>query len=220
MLKDNIQSILGEISNGNNLNEKITLVAATKTMPYEVINQAIQAGITVVAENRVQEFREKYDYIKGATHHFIGHLQTNKVKYLVGKVALIQSVDSQKLAEVISAEAQKKHVVQDILVEINIGGELSKSGFNPQNAVQAVKDISQLPAVRVIGLMAMLPKTDDQPLKESLCAKMRGIYELLKSEGLPFRHLSIGMSEDYKTAIRCGSNMIRLGSVIFGKRMV
>ena len=130
MLKDNIQKVLNQISGGNNLNEEITLVGATKTVSADIINQAIKYGLKVVAENKVQEFREKTDLIVGAEQHFIGHLQTNKVKYLVGKVALIHSVDSLHLASAIDERAKKINVVQPILAEINIGGELSKSGFN------------------------------------------------------------------------------------------
>lgn len=218
MLETNIERVLKEIAAGNDRGEPITLVAATKTVPADIINRAVECGVKIVAENRVQEFREKYPLIRGAVHHFIGHLQTNKVKYLIGKVALIQSVDSVNLANVISEEAAKKGALQDILVEVNIGGELSKSGFTPENTEEAVKEISALPRLRVKGLMAMLPKTEDERLKIDLCTKLRGIYDRLKAEGYPFEHLSIGMSEDYTTAIRCGSNMIRLGSALFGKR--
>ena len=218
MLKENLYKILSEISCGNNLGEKITLVGATKTMPVEIINQAISLGLQVVAENKVQEFREKTDFINGATQHFIGHLQTNKVKYLVGKVKLIQSVDSIHLAEEISKQATRKNVVQDILCEINIGGELSKSGFTPQNAMDSILEVSKLPNLRVCGLMAMLPHTDKENLLENLCKQMRELYDNLRSVGLPFTYLSMGMSNDYKIAIKNGSNMIRLGSIIFGKR--
>ncbi len=217
MFLENLKEVLAEISNGNNLGEKITLVGATKTVPIEDINLAVQNGLTVVAENRVQEFREKTDKVLGE-QQFIGHLQTNKVKYLVGKVTLIQSVDSFNLGKVISDQAVKKNVIQPILAEINIGGELSKSGFTPKNAVSSVLELSNLPNVKVTGLMAMLPHVDDENLLKGLCLEMRGIYEQLKSMGLPFKHLSIGMSADWKVAIKNGSNMIRLGSVIFGKR--
>lgn len=218
MLENNLKEILAEISGGNNLGEEITLVGATKTIDAIEINRAIELGLKVVAENRVQEFREKNQFIKNAEQQFIGHLQTNKVKYLVGKVSLIQSVDSMHLGQAISDECVKKNVSQDVLCEINIGGELSKSGFTPDNAENAVKSLSTLPRVRVIGLMAMLPHIDDKQQLQNLCLQMRGIYDKLKSEGYPFRYLSIGMSADYKIAIQNGSNMIRLGSSIFGKR--
>lgn len=219
MLKERVEAALAEISAGNDRGEPITLVAATKTVPAEIINEAISYGITAVAENRVQEFREKDALVSGADKQFIGHLQTNKVKYLVGKVSLIQSVDSFKLASVISETAQKRGVTQDILIEINIGGELSKSGFTPQNAVSSVKEISALPCLAVKGFMAMLPKTDDEKLKEKLCLQMRGLFDDVSKNVLPLKYLSVGMSGDYKTAIRCGSNMIRLGSALFGQRI-
>lgn len=218
MLKENLQKILDEIKDGNNLGEPITLVGATKTMSAETINQAVEFGLKVVAENRVQEFNLKHDKIVGATEHFIGHLQTNKVKYLVGKVDLIQSVDSIRLAAEIDRVAKNRNVVQDILVEINVGGELSKSGFNLESAFDAVKTLSSLENVRIKGLMAMLPHSDDISLLKDLCQKMRSVYDQLKNQGYDLSVLSMGMSSDYKIAIDNGSNMIRLGRTIFGER--
>lgn len=218
MLKENIRNVLNEIKNGNNLGEKITLVAATKTVPADVINQAISYGVRVVAENKVQEFREKTDKIVGAEQHFIGTLQTNKVKYLVGKVKLIHSTDNLKLAQEISSVAVKRNVVQDVLAEINVGGEQTKSGVSPDFAEEFVKTISKLPNIEVKGLMAMLPKTDDKKLIARLCLQMREIYDKLLREGFPFEYLSVGMSADYKIAIQNGSNTIRLGTSLFGKR--
>lgn len=218
MLKENIRNVLNEIKNGNNLGEKITLVAATKTVPADVINQAISYGVQVVAENKVQEFREKTDKIVGAEQHFIGTLQTNKVKYLVGKVKLIHSTDNLKLAQEISSVAVKRNVVQNVLAEINVGGEQTKSGVSPDFAEEFVKTISKLPNIEVKGLMAMMPKTDDKKLIARLCLQMREIYDKLLREGFPFEYLSVGMSADYKIAIQNGSNTIRLGTSLFGKR--
>ena len=219
MLKQNLEQIFSVIGGGNNLGEKITLVGASKTMPVETINQAIALGLKVVAENRVQEFNAKHGLIQGAEEQFIGHLQTNKVKYLVGKVSLIQSVDSIHLAEEINRQALKKGVVQEILVEVNVGGELSKSGFNPNNAEDCTKFIKEnLLGVKVVGLMAMLPRSEDNGYLASLTRKMRSLYDLLKDKGFEFKHLSVGMSGDYKIAIQNGSNMIRLGRTIFGER--
>ena len=214
-----LQEVLDLVSKGNNLGEKIYLVGATKTISAQVINNAVELGLEIVAENKVQEFREKTDLIVGAKQHFIGHLQTNKVKYLVGKVELIQSVDSFHLAEEISKVALKKNITQDVLVEINVGGELSKSGYSLENAVTGVKEISKLPGVNVVGLMAMLPRSNDEALLKGLCLKMRELYDTMILEGYPFKYLSMGMSHDYKIAINCGSNMIRLGSKIFGERI-
>ncbi len=213
-----LRTLLSQISNGNNLGEKIHLVGATKMVDADTINLAIQNGLKIIAENKVQEFREKTDKIVGATQHFIGHLQTNKVKYLVGNVELIHSVDSLHLAQAISETCVKKNVTQDILVEINVGGELSKSGISPDNAQSLIERISKLDNISVKGLMAMLPHTDDKALLKSLCLQMRGLYDKLKSDGYPFAYLSMGMSNDYDIALQNGSNMIRVGSKIFGKR--
>ncbi len=218
MLKENLENVLQEIKCGNNLGEPIHLVGATKTIDVETINEAISYGLKIVAENKVQEFRDKSSLIVGAEQQFIGHLQTNKVKYLVGKVSVIQSVDSIHLAESISKECEKKNVTQDILCEINIGGELSKSGFTPENAIESVINVSKLDRIKVVGLMAMLPPSDDEQLLVSLCKKMREIYDELNNNGFNLKYLSVGMSADYKIAIKNGSNMIRLGSHIFGKR--
>lgn len=219
MLKENLEKVLFEIANGNNLGEPITLVGATKTMSVETINQAISYGLKVVAENKVQEFNQKSELINNAEQHFIGHLQTNKVKYLVGKVSLIQSVDSLRLANEINRVAIKKNVVQEVLVEINVGGELSKSGYSFENAINGVLEIVNSCAnVKVVGLMAMLPHLDDSDALANLTKKMRTLYDHLINYGLPFKYLSVGMSNDYKTAILNGSNMIRLGRTIFGER--
>lgn len=219
MINSTIPSILLEIKDGNNLGEPITLLGATKTVPVDVINQAVSLGLKVVAENKVQEFLDKKDSISAdASQHFIGHLQTNKVKFLVGQVDLIHSVDSLHLAREISKHAVKNNIKQKVLVEINIASEPTKSGFSPSDAIDSVIEISKLEGVIPIGLMAMLPKTDDQVLLSDLCEKMRSIYDYLKNSGLPFRYLSLGMSEDYKIAINHGSNLIRLGSALFGKR--
>ena len=219
MLKENLEKIFANISSGNNLGEKITLVGATKMVDAKTINHAIELGLKVVAENKVQEFRQKHLDILDAEQHFIGHLQTNKVKYLIGQVELIQSVDSVRLAEEINRQATNKNLTQNVLIEVNVGGELSKSGFSLDDAFENVISISKnFSNVKVVGLMAMLPHSDNQEYLANLCANMRSLYEKLKEFGLPFKYLSIGMSNDYLVAIKNGSNMIRLGSEIFGKR--
>ncbi len=220
MLTDRIKSVLEEVKKGNNLGEEILVVGATKTMPVEIINQAIDSGLKIVAENKVQEFNAKHDFISPiAKQHFIGHLQTNKVKYLVGKVDLIHSVDSVNLAKEIDKQAQKKNIKQNILIEINIGGELSKSGFSYEDAFTNIENIAnEYKNLNLLGLMAMLPHTDDEQALEELCKKMRRLFDELKAKGFQFKYLSMGMSNDYKIAIKNGSNMIRLGTTIFGKR--
>ena len=219
MIKDNLEKIFNNIKDGNNLGEPITLVGATKMVDVDTINEAIKLGLKVVGENKVQEFNAKHLNIVGAEQHFIGHLQTNKVKYLVGKVSLIHSVDSVKLAEEINRIATKREVVQDVLIEVNVGGELSKSGFSLDDAYENVLNIAkQFENISVVGLMAMLPHTDDEKYLVELCTKMRNLFDTLKNSELPFKYLSMGMSQDYIIAIKNGSNMIRLGTSIFGKR--
>ena len=220
MYKENLKNILEELSKGNNLGEEITLIGATKTISPEVINEAISLGLKVVAENRVQEFREKTELIdKSARQDFIGHLQTNKVKYLVGKVNTIHSVDSVNLANEISKRAKSLNLTQNILIEINIGGELSKSGFSKENAIESALALSKLDNVNLVGVMAMLPKSEDEEYLSTLSSEVRDIYDKLNQLGLKLSMLSMGMSNDYKIAIKNGANAVRLGSIIFGKRM-
>ncbi len=220
MLEERIKKVFETVKNGNNLGESIAVVGASKTMSAEVINEAISYGLKVVAENRVQEFREKHELISPtASQHFIGHLQTNKVKYLVGKVDLIHSVDSLHLAQEIDRVASNKGVKQNILIEINVGGELSKSGFSLENALENIEKINlEYKNLSVKGLMAMMPKTEDNNLLSSLFTKMRALYDECKNKGFDFNYLSMGMSNDYEIAIKHGSNMIRLGRTIFGER--
>ena len=213
-----LKNVFEEIKNGNHLGEPITLVGATKTVDLLTIQRAIDCGLKAVGENRVQEFREKAPFLHGAEIHFIGHLQTNKVKYLIGNVSLIHSVDSLPLAEEISEQSEKKGLVTDVLAEINIGKEPTKSGFSAEQAEDAMDKISSLPGIRAVGLMAMLPKSENSRYLSDLCLQMRAIYDTIKKEGFPVRHLSMGMSEDYRIAFRNGSNMIRLGRAIFGER--
>ena len=218
MLKDNLLSILEEIKGGNPYGEEITLVGATKFVDVSVINEAISLGLKVVAENQAQEFVRKTEFISPlASQHFIGHLQTNKVKYLVGKVELIHSVDSIKLATAISERALKVGAIQDVLLEINIGGEENKSGFSRDEFDSAIKEVSLLKGVRVKGIMTVFPITDNLSVTENCAKSMRAIFDKYKNE-YNLSYLSMGMSADYKIAIECGSNMIRIGSTIFGKR--
>ncbi len=220
MLENKLAEIFSLIEKGNDKGEPITLVGATKMVDVDTINKAINLGLKVVAENKVQEFNLKHGKIVGATEHFIGHLQTNKVKYLVGNVSLIHSVDSIHLAQEIDKQAYKKGIKQDILLEVNVGGELSKSGFVIDNALESATQIKdQFKNVHIKGLMAMLPHSLDQDFLASLFDKMRALYEQLKYMGFDCVHLSMGMSNDYKLAIKHGSNMIRLGTEIFGKRI-
>ena len=199
---------------------EVQLCAACKTRTAETVAASAALPIDVFGENHVQELCANFDAgaYCGKPSHFIGHLQTNKVKYLIGNVSLIHSVDSLPLAEEISEQSEKKGLVTDVLAEINIGKEPTKSGFSAEQAEDAMDKISSLPGIRAVGLMAMLPKSENSRYLSDLCLQMRAIYDTIKKEGFPVRYLSMGMSEDYRIAIRNGSNMIRLGRAIFGER--
>lgn len=212
-----IEKLLESLPKTNPFGEKVTLVAAVKLQTPEDINRAIKAGITDIGDNHVQEFKDKFDLIEGnPRRHFIGHLQTNKIKYLVGKVDLYHSVDRLPLAAELSARSEKAGVTSDILLQINIGDEETKGGFSYGDAEEAYRRIKALPALRIKGLMAMLPLSEDEEMLSALARKMRGLYDRLKDEN--FEYLSMGMSGDYELCINAGSNLIRLGTAIFGER--
>ena len=218
MIAENVKKALQEIAGGNPFGEKITLVAATKTRTPEEIGEAVAAGITDVGENKVQEFTAKFDKFEGANRHFIGHLQTNKVKYLIKKTYLIQSLDRFELADELQKRAEKADWTADCLLEVNIGSELSKSGFSPEEAEAACKKLAPYPNIRLKGLMAMLPLSDDTALLNTLCRKMRALFEKLRDKDGRFAVLSMGMSGDWRLCVENGSNMIRLGTSLFGPR--
>ena len=218
MIAENVKKALAEIAGGNNFGEKITLVAATKTRTADEINEAVAAGIADVGENKVQEFTAKYDAVCGANRHFIGHLQTNKVKYLIGKTYLIHSLDRFELADEIQKRADRAGWTADCLIEVNIGSELSKSGFSPDDAAAAYEKLRGYSNLRIRGLMAMLPLGGDAALWQSLCKKMRALYETLRDRDENICYLSMGMSGDWRICTENGSNMIRLGTALFGPR--
>lgn len=219
MIEQNVKNLLEEIPDKNSYGEKITVVAAVKFQTTEDINRAIKAGITDIGDNHVQEFRDKFDLIEGTPRrHFIGRLQTNKIKYLLGKCDLFQSVDRFSLAEKLSQMSGNKGVTSDILIEINIGGELSKSGFSPQEAQDAYEKIKLLPHLKVRGFMAMLPLDTSEEQNISLAQHMREIYDNVRACDADCTCLSMGMSGDWKICVEAGSNMIRLGTSIFGER--
>ena len=218
MIEENVKKLLEEIKE-NPFGEKVTLVAAVKTQTVEDINRAIFAGITDIGDNHVQEFRDKYDGITGnPNRHFIGHLQTNKVKYLIGRTYLYQSVDRLELAEEISKRSERAGVVSDCLIQINIGNEETKGGFEYDEGLAAYQKISAMPALKIKGLMAMLPFSDAEELLRTLAKKMRALIEKLRDKDENIRYLSMGMSGDWKLCVECGSNMVRLGTSIFGAR--
>ncbi|MBQ8684865.1 MAG: YggS family pyridoxal phosphate-dependent enzyme [Clostridia bacterium] len=215
---ENVTKIRAEIAKGNPFGERVVLVAATKTQTAEAINAAIAAGVDAVAENKPQEFRDKNGSIDPCPRHFIGHLQTNKVKYLVGKVELFHSCDRDELADEIARLSVKNDVVSQVLVQINIGNEATKGGYSYEEAIEAIERLSNKNGVRVKGLMGMLPESDDEALLRGLARKMRALFERVKTRFEGVEYLSMGMSGDYALCVEEGSNMIRLGSTIFGAR--
>ncbi len=201
--------------------QDITLLAATKTVDISVINHAIESGIKYIGENRVQEFLSKFDGYLPVHRHFIGHLQTNKVKDIINRVELIHSVDSYRLAEEISRQAQKNEKHMDILLEINIGNEQSKSGFAYDEALTAAEKISKLGGVQIKGLMAIPPVCENSSQNRPYFAKMRKLFIDIgakKIDNSSMDILSMGMSDDYEVAIEEGANTVRIGTALFGRR--
>ena len=200
----------------------IILVGASKMNDAARCREAIAAGIDVLGENRVQEMTQKLaeNAYQGVPLHFIGHLQRNKVKQVVGKAALIQSVSSRELLAEIEKQADRLGIVQDILLEVNIGGEQAKSGFAPEETAAAAAEAKALSHVRLRGLMTIPPIAVEEhgniPYFEKMAALFVDINRDLYDNTLEY--ISMGMSEDYADAIACGANMVRVGSAIFGAR--
>ena len=202
--------------------ENIILLAATKTVDTDTINYAIEKGIKYIGENKVQELLLKDDSISGAHKHFIGHLQTNKVKDIINRVEMIESVDSLKLAAEISKQALKSGKTMDILIEINIGDEESKWGFTPENALDSIKEIVKLPNINVKGLMAIPPVCENMEENRKYFKQMYKLFIDIGSKKIDnssMEYLSMGMSDDVEIAIEEGANIIRLGTALFGKRI-
>lgn len=227
MIKENVARIrqqMAEAARAAGRDPKeILLCAATKMNDTEAVRQAVEAGVDCCGENRVQELVQKlpqgaYD---GVPIHFIGHLQTNKVRQVVGMVDLIQSVDRLELLECIQKEALKKNLVQDILLEVNIGSEESKSGFTVEEAARTASEMGKYPNVRLKGLMAIPPVSEKPGDNCKYFAEMRKLFVDISGkayDNVSMECLSMGMSDDYADAIAEGSTMIRVGTAIFGPR--
>lgn len=224
LIKNNIEQIRAEIDGGKT-SPDVTLMLATKTVDTERIAYAVnECGIKAIGENRVQELLDKYEDVKDlpCELHFIGTLQTNKVKYIVGKVDLIHSVDSEKLAKEIDVRASKLGIIQNILVEINCGKEESKSGIMPEDIYTFLENISTYSNIRICGIMTMAPKCENKSDYHNYFSQ---IYKLFidicekKLDNISKPVLSMGMSDSYLQAVQNGSNMVRVGSAVFGKRM-
>ncbi len=217
-IQENVQKIRQEIKEGNAFGEKVLLVAATKMQSVEAINLAIQAGVDAVAENKPQEFRDKHAGLLPCPRHFIGHLQTNKIKYLLGKIDLYHSCDREELLSALAKQSSAKGIVSDILLQINIGNEESKGGYPLERAQEVLLNALKVEGVRVRGFMAMLPDSKNEALLRDLTRQMRQLFVWAKTQVKDIDYLSMGMSGDYKLCIEEGSNVIRVGSTIFGKR--
>ena len=203
--------------------EEVTLLAATKTVPVEAVNYAVSRGLGCLGENRVQELLDKYDGLdkEHCDLQFIGRLQTNKVKYLVGKVSCVQSVDSVKLAGEISRLSLAQGLVTKVLVQVNIGREGQKGGVDPDALVEFLDEIHTFPGISVNGLMAVPPIFDNDRELSACFSRMFKYYVDIpgkKIDNISMRCLSMGMSADFPLAIQCGATMVRVGSLLFGAR--
>lgn len=226
-IKENIEEVKRNIAlaaeRAGRAPEEIILIGATKMNDAVKVREAIAAGLTVCGENRVQELREKnaQGAYEGAKLHFIGRLQKNKVKYVVGTAELIHSVDSTELMDEIDRKALDKGLIQDILLEINVAGESSKSGFAPADCASALAYAASRKGIRVRGLMAVPPICASGEENRPYFERIRKLFidnSEKKYDNIVMDFMSMGMSGDYTTAIECGANMIRIGTAIFGQR--
>ena len=213
-----VQALKTELAAGNKYGEKVLLVAATKTQSAQAINEAIVAGVDAVAENKPQEFRDKNEDLLPCPRHFIGHLQTNKIKYLLGKIDLYHSCDRDELAAELARQSIAKGLVSNVLIQINVGEEETKSGYSYANAKETFSRLSAVQGLKIKGFMAMLPESDDEGLLRKLAQDMRRLFEWAKTQSSDVEYLSMGMSGDYQLCIAEGSNVVRVGSTIFGRR--
>ena len=225
-IKENAKTIFETIERASKkspYSQDVTVCAATKTRTPEEINLLPSLGINTIGENRVQELLEKYDRLdrEHLNIHFIGALQTNKVKYIIDKVCMIQSVDRLSLAAEIDRQAKKHSIIMDVLCEINIANEQSKSGVAPEEACAFAKDLSSFSNLRLCGIMSVPPICTDFELQKQYFKKIMQIFIDIRHQNMDnnsMRILSFGMSGDYASAVECGSTMIRVGTALFGPR--
>lgn len=220
-LVENYKEICYNIENSKlkyrDIDDNVQIMAVTKTVDPALINFAIDCGIDLLGENRVQEFLSKKEFYKPCEVQFIGHLQTNKVKYIINDVSQIQSVDSLKLATEIDRQAKRNGRTVNILIEVNIGEELSKSGISRKEVLELLKRISELENVNINGLMAIPPINAE----DKIYADLQELYQEIgqkKLNRINMNVLSVGMSGDYAKAIQYGSNLVRIGTKLFGAR--
>ena len=216
-LKNNLEAVHKKIEDAclraKRNPEEVTLVCVSKTIDPETILEAYTLGENVFGENRPQEMRDKFDKIEGANWHLIGHLQSNKVKYVVGKASLIHSVDSLQIASQINEQAAKLKVVQDILLEVNISGEESKYGLTTDEIPNIIKEIGMLSNIRFKGFMTMAPLGAPESEIRSIFKKAKELFDSHKKDGATI--LSMGMSNDFEIAIEEGATLVRVGRAIF-----
>ncbi|MBR5525090.1 MAG: YggS family pyridoxal phosphate-dependent enzyme [Clostridia bacterium] len=226
-ISDNLSHVREQIavacSQAGRAEDAVRLLAVTKTVDAQRINAAIRQGVRQIGENRVQEFLKKRDELdlEQTEAHLIGHLQTNKVRQIVGKVQMIQSVDSLRLATAISQRSNELEIVTPILVEVNIGGEEAKSGVSPDELEALLETIAPLDGIRVKGLMTVPPILYGEYEKRQIFSKMYQLFVDIrekKLDNIDMLELSMGMSGDYREAILEGSTMVRIGSALFGER--
>lgn len=217
-VRENIQKSLKKVSR----TDEVILVGVTKTLDIDIVNKGIELGIDNIGENKVQEIQEKYSLLeKKPKIHMIGHLQTNKVKYIIDKVDLIHSLDRLSLAEEIQKRAFKNSLVKDVLVQVNISKEESKYGLELEELDEFLEEISNYENIRVRGLMTMAPFDATEDYIREVFGKAKETFEnmkKLKFKNFKVDYLSMGMTNDYMIAIEEGSNMVRVGTGIFGKR--
>lgn len=202
--------------------EDVTLIAVSKTKPVSMIEEAYHAGIRVFGENKVQELTEKYDQLPSDIHwHMIGHLQRNKVKYIIDKAELIHSVDSLRLMETINHEAEKRNLKVKVLLEVNMAKEDTKFGLMPEEVMEFIDKVPEFPNISVEGLMTIAPNTDNPETNRQIFSALRKLSVDIAEKNIDNIHmgvLSMGMTNDYEVAIEEGATMVRVGTGIFGKR--
>lgn len=226
MLKENLEYVQNNIKeavqrSGRDIKD-VVLIAVSKTKPVEMIKEVYDLGVRDFGENRVQELTEKYDKLPGDIRwHLIGHLQTNKVKYIIDKAYMIHSVDSLKLASEISREAVKHSLTANILIEVNVSGEESKFGVTPSELEEMIRQISVLPGISVKGLMTVAPYVVDSEENRAIFVKMKQLaVDITRKniDNVSMDYLSMGMSGDYTVAVEEGATYVRVGTSIFGER--
>lgn len=226
MLLDNLNDVEKRIQaacdRSGRKREEVLLVAVSKTKPVEMIEEIMAAGIVDFGENKPQELRDKYEVLPKNLHfHMIGHLQTNKIKYVIDRAVLIHSIDSIRLAEAVNAEAKKHDRIMPVLVEVNVAQEESKSGFLVEETEEAIREIAKLSNIRVEGLMTIAPFVENAEENRQYFVKLRKLSVDIAAKNIDnvtMHHLSMGMTGDYEVAIEEGATMVRVGTGIFGER--